>query len=124
GFTNDRGLKIAVKPKTLIIPYQRESEALRRLKTVGRVGTDLTDITATRAIGVLAGGGVVNHYLTDPDAWYIRTNAPHGMKYFERRGDEFGMDNDFDTENAKYKATGRYSFGATDPRGLFGSAGV
>jgi len=124
GFTNDRGLKIAIKPKSLIIPYQLEFEAMRILKTVGRVGTDLNDINAIKEMGMFPGGVVVNHYLTDPDAWFIRTNAPHGMKYFERRGDEFGMDNDFDTENAKYKATGRYSFGATDPRGLFGSAGA
>jgi hypothetical protein len=70
------------------------------------------------------GGIVVNHYLTDTDAWFIKTDAPDGMKYFERRGDEFTMDNDFDTENAKYKATARYSFGWTDPRGVYGSAGA
>ena len=67
---------------------------------------------------------VVNHYLTDTDAWFIRTDVKDGMKYFERRGDEFDMDEDFDTENAKYKATGRYSFGMTDPRALYGSAGA
>ena len=66
---------------------------------------------------------VINHYLTDTDAWFLRTNVKDGMKYFERWPDRFEMDNDFDTENAKFKAVGRYSFGWTDPRGLYGSAG-
>jgi hypothetical protein len=66
----------------------------------------------------------VNHYLTDPDAWFILTNVKGGLKYFERRGDQFEMDNDFDTENAKYKATARYSFGWSDPRSIYGSAGA
>ena len=124
GFTNDRGLKIAVKPQSLIISYQNEFEANRILKTVGRVGTDLNDINAIKEIGMFPGGIIVNHYLTDADAWFIRTNVQHGMKYWARREDEFQMDNDFDTENAKYKATARYSFGATDPRALFGSPGA
>jgi hypothetical protein len=67
---------------------------------------------------------VTNHFLTDTDAWFIRTNVQHGMKYFERRADQFDMDNDWDTENAKFKATARYSFGWTDPRGIYGSAGA
>ena len=124
GFTNDRGLKIVVKPKTLVIPYQLEFEANRIFKTVGRPGTSNNDINAIKELGMFPGGIVVSHYLTDQDAWFIRTNVPHGMKYFERRKDEFGQDNDFDTENAKYKATARYSFGATDPRALFGTAGA
>ncbi len=124
GFTNDRGLKISVKPKTLVIPYQLEFEANRILKTVGRVGTDLNDINAIKEMGMFPGGVVVSHYLTDTDAWFIRTNVQHGMKYFSRRDDEFGMDNDFDTENAKYKATARYTFGWTDPRALYGTPGA
>lgn len=124
GFTNDRGLKIAVKPKTLIIPYQLEFEAARILKTVGRVGTDLNDINAIKEMGMFPGGIVVSHYLTDTDAWFIRTNVPHGMKHFQRDADSFGMDNDFDTENAKYKARSRYGFGWTDPRALFGTPGA
>jgi hypothetical protein len=124
GFTNDRGLKIAVKPQTLVIPYQLEFEAHRILKTVGRVGTSNNDINAIKEMGMFPGGIVVSHYLTDPDAWFIRTNVRDGLKYFSRRDDEFGMDNDFDTENAKYKATSRYSFGATDPRALFGTPGA
>lgn len=121
---NDRGLQIALRPVKLIIPPQLEFEAARILKTVGRVGTDLNDVNALKELGKFTGGVVVNHYLTDQDAWFVRTNAPHGMKYFERRGDEFGTDEDFDTENAKFKATARYSFGWTDPRGLFGSPGA
>jgi hypothetical protein len=124
GLTNDRGLKIAVKPRTLVIPYQLEFEAARILKSVGRVGTDLNDINALKEVGMFPGGIVVSHYLTDPDAWFIRTNVQHGLKHWQRRADEFSMDNDFDTENAKYKATGRYSFGITDPRAIFGSAGA
>jgi len=74
-------------------------------------------------MGKFPGGVHINNYLTDTDAWFIRTNAPDGMKYFERRGDSFATDNDFDTDNAKYKAQARYSYGWTDPRGIFGSPG-
>lgn len=123
GFTNDRGLLIAVRPKTLIIPRQLMFEAHRILKSDGRTGTDLNDPNALKNMGLFS-DVVVNHYLTDTDAWFIRTDAPHGMKYFERRGDSFDMDNDWDTENAKYKATARYSFGWTDWRGIYGSPGA
>ena len=123
GFTNDRGLKIAVRPKTLIIPKELMFEATRILKAEGRTGTDLNDPNALKTMGMVP-EVVVNHYLTDTDAWFLRTDVQNGLKYFERRGDEFGMDEDFDTENAKYKATARYSFGWTDPRGLYGSAGA
>jgi hypothetical protein len=122
-FRNDRGLLIAVRPKSLIIPPQLQFEATRVLKADGRVGTDLNDPNAIKTMGMVP-EVVVNHYLQDPQAWFIRTDVPHGMKYFERRADDFGMDEDFDTENAKYKATARYSFGWTDPRGLFGSQGA
>lgn len=123
GFTNDRGLLISVRPKALIIPRQLMFEAKRITAPTGRPGTDTNDVNAMKAMGLVP-EVVVNHYLTDTDAWFLRTDAPHGMKYFERRGDSFDMDNDFDTENAKYKATARYSFGWTDPRGLFGSPGA
>lgn len=123
GFTNDRGLLIKVLPKKLIIPRQLAFEAQRILKTEGRVGTDNNDLNALKAMGMIP-EVTVNHYLTDADAWFIRTDVQHGLKYFERRGDEFGMDEDFDTENAKYKATARYSFGWTDPRAIYGSAGA
>lgn len=124
GWTDDRGLKIAYMPKTLILPKELEFEAARILKNVDRPGTAERDINALVKLSKFPGGMLVNHYLTDTDAWFIRTDCPDGMKYFERRADEFGMDNDFDTENAKFKATARYSFGWTDPRGLFGSPGA
>jgi len=123
GFTNDRGLLIAAKPKTLIIPRQLMFEAKRILGSDLRVGTPNNDLNALKTLGVVP-EVVVNHYLTDTDAWFIRTDVPHGMKHFERRADSFEMDNDFDSENAKFKATARYSFGATDGRGLFGSPGA
>ena len=123
GFTNDRGLLIADRPETLIIPRQLMFEADRILKSNGRVGTDLNDLNALKTMGIVP-KIVTNHYLTDEDAWFIRTNIKDGMKYFERRADEFAMDNDFDTENAKFKATSRYSFGWTDPRGIYGSEGA
>lgn len=122
-YTNDRGLRIAVKPQTLVIPYNLMFEAQRILKSTGRPGTDNNDLNALNNMGMFK-DLAVNHYLTDTDAWFIRTNVKDGMKYFERRGDEFNMDNDFDTENAKFKATARYSFGWTDPRALYGSAGA
>lgn len=123
GFTNDRGLKIAVRPRKLIIPKELMFEADRILKTEGRTGTDLNDLNALKARGLIP-EVVVNHYLTDTDAWFILTDVRDGLKYFERRGDEFTMDEDFDTENAKYKATARYSFGWTDRRGIYASPGV
>lgn len=123
GFTNDRGLLIAAKPKTLIIPRQLAFEAKRILGSDLRVATSNNDLNALKEMSMIP-EVVVNHYLTDTDAWFIRTDVPHGMKHFERRADAFEMDNDFDTENAKFKATARYSFGWTDPRGLFGSPGA
>jgi Mu-like prophage major head subunit gpT len=123
GFTNDRGLLISVRPKTLIIARQNIFEAKRLLAPDGRPGVDTNDVNALKALGMVP-EVVVNHYLTDPDAWFIRTDVPHGMKYFERRADAFETDNDFDTENAKFKATARYSFGWTDPRGIYGSVGA
>lgn len=123
GFTNDRGLLIKVAPKRLIISRWDMFNAKRILGTEGRVGTDLNDMNALKTMGMIP-EVVVNHFLTDQDAWFIRTDVKDGMKYFERRADEFGMDEDFDTENAKYKATARYSFGWTDPRGIYGSPGA
>jgi len=123
GFTNDAGLLIAVRPKCLVIPRQLMFEAKRILGSDGRVLTADNDLNALKALGVVP-KVVTNHYLTDTDAWFIRTDVPHGMKHFSRRADSFDMDNDWDTENAKFKATARYSFGWTDPRGLFGTAGA
>lgn len=123
GFTNDRGLLISVRPTKLIIPRQLMFEAKRILAPDGRPGTDTNDVNAMKQMGLVP-EVIVNHYLTDTDAWFLKTDVPHGMKHYERRADGFDMDNDFDTENAKYKATARYSFGWTDPRGLFGSPGA
>jgi hypothetical protein len=123
GFTNDRGLLVAIRPKSLIIPRQLQFEAYRILNSDGRVGTDNNDPNAIKNMGIIP-TTVINHFLTDTDAWFIRTNVQNGMKYFERRADSFDMDNDFDTENAKFKATARYTFGWTDPRALYGSPGA
>jgi len=122
-FKNDRGLRIAVRPQKLIIPKELVFEAKRILNTDGRVGTDLNDLNAIKTMGMIP-SVVVNHYLTDTDAWFIRTDVQNGLKYFERRADDFAMDEDFDTENAKYKAIARYSFGWTDRRAIYGSPGV
>jgi len=122
-FKNDRGLKIAVRPRKLVIPKELMFEASRILKTEGRVGTDLNDLNAIKTMGMIP-EVIVNHYLTQDDFWFILTDVKDGLKYFERRADEFGMDEDFDTENAKYKATARYSFGWTDRRGVYGSPGA
>ncbi len=121
-FENDRGLKIAVQPQSLIIPVDLQFEADRIVNSTSRPSTADNDKAVLP--GKFPGGIVINNYLTDSDAWFIRTNCPDGMKHFERRADDFSMDNDFDTDNAKYKATGRYSFGWTDPRGIFGSPGA
>lgn len=123
-FKNDRGLQISLLPKKLILPPQLEFTANRILKSSLRVGTDLNDINALKETGKFSDGWTINHYLTDPKAWFIRTNSPHGMKMFQRRAVAFAPDNDFDTENAKYKATERYSFGWTDPRGMYASPGA
>ena len=123
GFRDDRGLLIAAKPQQLVIPYQQQFEAHRILGANGRVGTDLNDPNAIKDMSIFK-DVTVNHYLTDSDAWFIRTDVKGGLKYFERRADQFEMDNDFDTENAKFKATARYSFGWSDPRAIYGSPGV
>ena len=111
-------------PESLIITPDNAFEADRILNTPLRVGTANNDINALKNMGKFPGGIKVNHYLTDENAWFLRTNCPDGMKHFERTGDSFDMDNDFDTSNAKFKATARYSFGWTDPRALYGSTGA
>lgn len=121
---NDRGLNIALIPQCLVINPNLVFEADRILNSPLRVGTADNDLNAMKNMGKFPGGVKVNHYITDTNAYFIRTNCPDGMKHFERRSDDFTMDNDFDTDNAKYKATGRYSFGWTDPRGLYGNMGA
>jgi S-adenosylmethionine/arginine decarboxylase-like enzyme len=122
-FTDDRGLLIAAKPRKLVIHPANQFEARRILGSDGRVSTADNDLNAIKTLGAIP-EVTVNHYLTDTDAWHILTDVTDGLKYFERRADAFEMDNDFDTENAKFKATGRYSFGWTDPRAIYGSPGA
>lgn len=122
---NDRGLNISLAGDCLIVPVDLMFEAERILGTPYRVGTTDNDVNALRSMGKFPGGVKVNHYLTDTEAWFIRTNLREdGMKYISRKDVQFGVDNEFDTENAKFKATERYAFGWTDPRGLFGSPGA
>lgn len=121
-YTNDRGLKIAVRPQAIVIPTDLEFEAGKIMKTEYEVGTANNTVNLVRSR--FPAGLKVNHYLTDTDAWFVLTDTPHGLKHFERRADDFASDNDFDTDNAKYKATARYSFGWTDPRGIYGSPGA
>lgn len=123
-FTNDRGLKMAFTADTIIIPPEQMFEVERILKSQYRVGTDLNDVSALVSMGKFKGGVKVNHYLTSTTAWFLRTNCPDGLKYWERVGDTFKEDNDFDTQNAKFMAYARYSFGWTDPRGIYGAQGV
>ena len=121
--TNDRGLKIAVKAEKLIIPVALTFEATRILKSEYRVGTAENDINALVQMNMLPMGVRVNHYLTSTTAWYVLTDVKDGLKYWTREDDKFGMDNDWDTDNAKFKATARYSFGWTDPRRIYGTTG-
>lgn len=122
--TNSRGMKIAINPRALIVPPALWFEATRILKSTGQSGTANNDINALRASGVFPDGVKVNHYLTDPDAYFIRTNAQNGLKLFEREAATFQQDEDFDTSNLKYKAYERYSTGWSDPRGLWGTPGA
>ena len=124
GFTNDRGLTIKVLPKKLIIPPDLEFEAARILKSIQQPGTANNDINAIRVLGKIPQGYAVNHFLTDADAWFLKTDVPDGMKLFQRKAMSFGTDNDFDTTNAKFKSSERYSVGWSDPRGVFGSPGA
>ena len=117
---NDRGLQIAVQPQSLIIPVDLQFDADRILNSTMRPGT--ADNDKAVMVGKFPEGVKMNHYLTDSNNWFIRTNCPDGMKHFERKADSFSDDNDFDTGNLKYKAGGRYSMGWTDPRGIFGSS--
>jgi hypothetical protein len=122
-FTDERGLKIAVQGLKLIIPKELQFTADRILKSTLRVGTADNDINAIKNMGMVSQGYTVNNFLTDPDAFFIKTDAPNGMKMFERVSLKTGFEGDFDTGNVRYKARERYSFGFSDPRGIFGSPG-
>lgn len=120
---DDRGLLINLMPKSLHIAPANWYNANRSLKSVYQTGTANNDINFIKATNALPMGIKLNHYLTSPQAWFIRTNVQNGMKYFEREGISFTQDNDFDTKNAKAMAYERYSFGWTDPRAVYGSNG-
>jgi hypothetical protein len=123
-FTDERGLKVAAQGIKLIVPVQLQFTAERLMKSAGRVGTADNDINAIKNMGMVSGGYTVNHFLTDTDAFFIKTDAPNGMKYFERSPIRTSMEGDFDTGNVRYKARERYSFGWSDPRGVYGSPGA
>ena len=124
GYTDERGLLIAAKPKKLVIPPALQFVATRLLETEGRVGTADNDINAIMSNGAVPGGYAVNHYLTDTDAWFMMTDVPNGLKHFVRSPMATSMDADFDTGNSRYKARERYSFGVSDPLGIYGSPGA
>tara|TARA_R110000822_G_scaffold47463_2_gene125849 strand:- start:16 stop:924 length:909 start_codon:yes stop_codon:yes gene_type:complete len=123
-WTDERGLLISCMPKKLIIPSALQFTATRLLQTEARVGTADNDLNAIKTNGAIPGGYAVNHYLTDTNAWFLTTDTPDGLKHFKRVGMSTGMDGDFDTGNARYKARERYSFGVSDPLGIYGSPGA
>lgn len=124
GWTDERGLLIAAKPRKLIVPPSLQFVATRLLETEGRVATADNDLNALRNNGSIPEGYAVNHYLTDTNAWFLLTDVPNGLKHFVRTPMQTSMDADFDTGNSRYKARERYSFGVSDPLGIFGSAGA
>ena len=123
-WTDERGLLIAARPRKLIVPPDLMFVAQRILATELRPATADNDINALRSMGVIPEGFAVNHYLTDTNAWFLMTDVPNGMKHFVRAPLETSMDGDFDTGNVRYKARERYSFGVSDPLGIFGSPGA
>ena len=124
GFVDERGLKVALRGMKLIIPRQLQFVAERLMVSNLRVGTADNDVNALRSMGMLPNGYAVNDFLTDPDAFFIMTDAPRGMIHFERTALSTNMEADFDTGNMRYKARERYSFGFSDPRCIFGSPGA
>jgi len=122
-WTDERSLLIAAKPKKLIIPPALMFVATRLLETELRVGTTDNDVNALKNNGSIPGGYTVNHWLTDTNAWFLTTDVPNGLKHFVRAPLANSMDGDFDTGNVRYKARERYSFGVSDPLGIFGSPG-
>jgi len=123
-WTDERGLLIAAKPTKLVIPPALQFVATRLLETKLRVGTADNDINAIENNGSIPGGYTINNYLTDTNAWFLLTDVPNGLKHFVRTPMQTGMDSDFDTGNSRYKARERYSFGVSDPLGVFGSPGA
>ena len=124
GMKDERGLKIALRGMKMIIPVNLQFVAERLLKSAGRVGTADNDINAIKSMGMVPQGYVVNNFLTDTDAWFLKTDAPNGLKHFTRAPIRTAMEGDFDTGNVRYKARERYSYGWSDWRGIFGSPGA
>ena len=122
-WTDERGLLIAAKPKKLIVPPSLQFVATRLLETELRVGTNNNDLNAIKSNGAIPDGYTINHFLTDNNAWFLTTDVPNGLKHFVRTPLQNSMDGDFDTGNVRYKARERYSFGWSDPLGVFGSSG-
>ena len=122
-WTDERGLLIAAKPKKLVVPPSLMFVATRLLETKLRVGTNNNDISAINNNGTIPEGYTVNHFLTDTNAWFLTTDVPNGLKHFERTPLQNSMDGDFDTGNVRYKSRERYSFGWSDPLGMWGSSG-
>mgnify|MGYP001363844691 CR=1 FL=1 len=123
-WTDDRGLLIAAKPKRLLIPTDLQFVASRLLDNADRPGTADRDINALVKTNAISGGYAVNNYLTDTNGWFLTTDVPNGMKMFVRRPYKFEKDSDFETGNLKFKASERYSFGVSDPLGVFGTPGA
>ena len=124
GMKDDRGMKVALNGSKMIIPVNLQFTAERLMKSGQRVGTSDNDTNAVKSMGMIPQGYVVNNYLTDTDAWFIKTDAPNGMKHFQRAPISTKMEGDFETGNVRYKSRERYSFGWSDWRGIFGSPGA
>ena len=123
-FVDERNLTLALQGMKLVVPPQLQFIAERLLETPGRVGTADNDINALKNMGMISQGYAVNHFLTDTDAWFVLTDCPDGMKHFERTSLSTNMEGDFDTGNVRFKARERYSFGWSNPRGIYGSSGA
>jgi len=124
GWTDEKGLEIAVKPKNLVLPADLTFVAERVLMSTGRVQSADNDLNAIKSTSAIPGGYDINHYLSDPDAWYLKTDCPGSLKHFTRVPMKTGMEGDFETGNMRYKSRTRYSFGASDWRGIYGSEGI
>jgi len=123
-WTDERGLLIAAKPTKLVVPSALQFVSTRLLESNLRVATADNDINALRNNGSIPGGYTINNYLTDTNAWFLLTDIPNGLKHFTRTPMQTSMEADFDTGNSRYKARERYSFGVSDPLGIFGSPGA
>jgi hypothetical protein len=124
GMTDERGLRVAARAVKMVVPSENQFNADRLMKSQGRTGTADNDINAIVSMGMVPQGYRVNNYLTDSDSWYLMTDVPNGMKYFNRAPLTTAMEGDFDTGNVRYKARERYAFGASDYRGIFGCEGA